>query len=66
MLSSGVSPGFGVGSVLGVLVGAFLSSTTRGVFKWEARDEHRELRRQIGGAALMGVGAVLFFGCSVG
>ena len=66
MLSSGISPGFGVGSVLGVLVGAFMGSTSRGVFKWEACDDHRELRRQIGGAMMMGFGAVLSFGCSVG
>jgi hypothetical protein len=38
----------------------------RGVVRWEACDDHRELRRQIGGAALMGVGAVLAVGCSIG
>ncbi|SLN32731.1 putative inner membrane protein [Roseivivax jejudonensis] len=66
MLSSGVAPGFGVGSVLGVLAGACAGSLIRGVFRWEACDDHRELRRQIGGAVLMGVGAVIAVGCSVG
>ncbi|UMA66476.1 YeeE/YedE family protein [Roseivivax marinus] len=66
MLSSGVPPGFGVGSVFGVLGGAWIGSRVRGVFRWEACDDHRELRRQIGGAALMGVGAVLAVGCSIG
>lgn len=66
MLSSGLSPGFGVGSVIGVLVGAFAGSSLRGVFRWEACDDYRELRRQIGGAVLMGIGAVVAVGCSVG
>ncbi|MHA6346594.1 YeeE/YedE family protein [Roseivivax sp. CAU 1761] len=66
MLSSGVAPTFGVGSVAGILVGAFLASSARGVFRWEACDDHRELRRQIGGAVLMGIGAVIAMGCSIG
>jgi len=66
MLASGLSAGFAVGSVAGVLVGAFVGSTVRGHFRWEACEDPRELRRQIGGAALMGVGAVLAGGCTVG
>ncbi|MDD9743059.1 MULTISPECIES: YeeE/YedE family protein [Marinovum] len=66
MLSSGVALNFGTGSVLGVLAGAFLGSMIKGQFRWEACDDPRELRRQIGGAALMGLGAVVATGCSVG
>ena len=66
MLSSGLAAGFGVGSVAGVIVGAFAGSKLRGAFRWQACDDHRELRRQIGGAVMMGIGAVMALGCSVG
>ena len=66
MTSSGNSLSFGMGSVVGVLVGAFIGSMIKGHFRWEACDDPRELRRQIMGAALMGVGAVIAIGCSVG
>lgn len=66
MTSSGNTLGFGTGSVIGVLVGAFFGSLIKGHFRWEACDDPRELRRQILGAALMGIGAVVAVGCSVG
>ena len=66
MSASGNSVSFATGSVLGVLIGAFIGSIFKGHFRWEACDDERELRRQIFGAALMGVGSVLAFGCSVG
>ncbi|TNF20072.1 MAG: YeeE/YedE family protein [Rhodobacteraceae bacterium] len=66
MLSSGLGPSFGMGSVAGVLAGAFIGSMFKGHFRWEACDDPRELRRQIGGGVLMGLGAVLASGCSVG
>lgn len=66
MTSSGNSISFGTGSVLGVVLGAFLGSLIKGHFRWEACDDPRELRRQILGAALMGIGAVVAVGCSVG
>ena len=66
MTSSGRSLSFGVGSVAGVLVGAFAGSLIKGHFRWEACEDPRELRRQITGAVLMGVGAVLALGCTVG
>lgn len=66
MTSSGIRPSFGVGSVAGVLVGAAAGSLGRGRFRWEACEDPRELRRQIGGAALMGAGAVVAGGCSIG
>jgi uncharacterized membrane protein YedE/YeeE len=43
-----------------------LGSAWRGQFRWEACEDPRELRRQILGAALMGVGAVLAVGCTIG
>jgi uncharacterized membrane protein YedE/YeeE len=66
MTASGNELTFGIGSVLGVLIGAFIGSLIKGHFRWEACEDPRELRRQILGAALMGVGAVVALGCSIG
>lgn len=66
MFSSGLEPGFAIGSVAGVLIGALIGSVIRDGFRWEACDDPRELKRQMGGAVLMGMGAVLAAGCSVG
>jgi len=57
---------FAVGSVAGVWIGAFAGSLIKGHFRWEACEDPRELRRQIVGAALMGVGAVVALGCTIG
>ena len=57
---------FGIGSVAGVWTGAFIGSLWRGHFRWEACEDPRELRRQILGAALMGAGAVVAMGCTIG
>lgn len=57
---------FAVGSVAGVWAGAFAGSLIKGHFRWEACEDPRELRRQIVGAALMGAGAVVALGCSIG
>lgn len=57
---------FAVGSVAGVWLGAFAGSLIKGHFRWEACEDPRELRRQILGAGIMGAGAVLALGCTVG
>ena len=66
MTSTGGSLSFGIGSVAGVWLGAFIGSLYKGHFRWEACDDPRELRRQIFGASLMGVGAVIAIGCTIG
>jgi uncharacterized membrane protein YedE/YeeE len=66
MFSSGLAPKFGMGSVLGVIVGGAIGSFIQDGFRWEACEDPRELRRQMGGAVAMGLGAVLAAGCSVG
>ena len=66
MTASGNTLSFSVGSVLGVVIGAALGSYSKGHFRWEACDDPRELKRQILGAAIMGPGAILAVGCSVG
>jgi len=66
MTASARAPSFAVGSILGVAFGAFVGSLIKGHFRWEACEDPRELRRQILGAALMGAGAVIAMGCTVG
>lgn len=66
MTSEGGGAGFSVGSVTGVLLGAFLGCFTQGRFQWEACDDPRELGRQLIGAVMMGVGGVVALGCSIG
>lgn len=57
---------FSVGSVVGVMAGALIGSIIRGMFRWEACEDPRELGRQVGGAAMMGIGGVIAMGCSIG
>lgn len=66
MTASGRTLSFGVGSVAGVLAGAFAGSLIKGHFRWEACEDPRELRRQVLGAMLMGAGAIIAVGCTVG
>lgn len=66
MTSTAGGLGFSVGSVLGVLAGALAGSLWRGRFRWEACEDPRELGRQVGGAALMGIGGTVALGCSIG
>ncbi len=66
MTSSGAGFGFSTGSVLGVIVGAFIGSKIKRHFRWEACEDPRELGRQVLGACLMGVGGIIAVGCSIG
>jgi uncharacterized membrane protein YedE/YeeE len=66
MTGSMQTASFAVGSICGVWLGAFLGSLIKGHFRWEACDDPRELRRQIIGAAIMGAGAVIAVGCTIG
>ena len=66
MTMTGASLEFGIGAVAGVVAGAAGTSLLQGHFRWEACDDAREMRRQIGGGALMGVGSVTAFGCTIG
>lgn len=66
MTASGNELSFSVGSVVGVVIGAAVGSWSKGHFRWEACEDPRELRRQMTGAALMGAGAILAVGCSIG
>lgn len=66
MTSSAGGISFSVGSVSGVLLGAFIGSILQRGFRWEACEDPRELGRQITGAAFMGIGGVVALGCSIG
>ncbi len=57
---------FGVASVGGVVVGAFLAARAAGEFRIEAFIGVDDLVRHLSGAALMGTGGVLALGCTVG
>lgn len=66
MLASGVQIDFPVGTVLGVLAGAFLAARIGGEFRWEAPDDAREVKRHLLGAFLMGTGGIAALGCTIG
>lgn len=57
---------FGVGSIFGVVLGSFVSALFDAEFRWEAFDDHHEMRRHLLGAALMGGGGILAGGCTIG
>jgi hypothetical protein len=66
MTSTAGGISFSVGTVCGVMLGALAGSLWRGMFRWEACEDPRELGRQVSGAAMMGVGGVIALGCSMG
>lgn len=66
MTSAGTQIGFGIGSVLGVLLGSAVSAIRLGHWRWEAADDANEARRQIIGAFLMGTGGMYALGCTIG
>ena len=66
MTYSGASLNFGIGSVAGVVLGAWAAALAGRQFRWEACDDARELQRHMIGAALMGMGGVMALGCTIG
>lgn len=59
-------PTFGVATVIGALAGAFAAAMSTGRFKITTFADSGDTLRNLGGAALMGVGGVLALGCTVG
>lgn len=57
---------FGIGTLVGVVLGSFASALYDREFRWEAFDDDREMRRHLVGAVLMGGGGVLAGGCTIG
>jgi uncharacterized membrane protein YedE/YeeE len=66
MLSTGSTLNFGIVTVFGVFAGSLVTALATGRFKLEGYQSPRHMLRSAGGAALMGAGGVMAFGCSVG
>ena len=66
MSFTGSTIDFGVATVGGVIVGAFLAAKAGGRFQVEGFADTADLIRHLVGAALMGVGGVLALGCTIG
>ncbi|MFP5419605.1 MAG: YeeE/YedE family protein [Gammaproteobacteria bacterium] len=57
---------FGVASVFGVVIGAFVYGVTHKTFRWESFNSPQDMFRHIVGAVLMGFGGVTAMGCTIG
>jgi uncharacterized membrane protein YedE/YeeE len=66
MLSTGLTLNFGITLVAGVVAGSLVTALVTGRFYWECYTSPRHMLRSIGGAALMGAGGAMAFGCSIG
>ena len=66
MLSTGSTLNFGIVTVFGVFAGSLVTALVTGRFHLEGYQSPRHMLRSVGGAALMGAGGVMAFGCSVG
>jgi uncharacterized membrane protein YedE/YeeE len=66
MFSTGSTLIFGIAIVSGVLIGSFFTALMTRRFQLEAYSSRRHMLRSIGGAALMGCGGALDYGCSIG
>ncbi|MCC8979361.1 YeeE/YedE family protein [Bradyrhizobium acaciae] len=66
MLSTGSTLNFGIVTVFGVFAGSLVTAVATGRFKLEGYRSPQHMLRSASGAALMGAGGVMAFGCSVG
>lgn len=66
MTSTGAQLGFGIGSIAGVLVGAFCGAIAKKEWRWQTHDDAVEAKRQIAGAFFMGTGGMYALGCTFG
>jgi uncharacterized membrane protein YedE/YeeE len=66
MLSTGLSLNFGITLVAGVVAGSLITALATGRFHWEGYSSPRHMLRSVGGAALMGSGGAMAYGCSIG
>ncbi|MDA9502666.1 YeeE/YedE family protein [Bradyrhizobium sp. CCBAU 11357] len=66
MLSTGLTLNFGIATVAGVFTGSLVTAVATRRFKLEGYSSPRHMLRSATGAALMGIGGVMAFGCSIG
>jgi hypothetical protein len=57
---------FGIAAVTGVPLGALVHALASRSFRWEGFADRQDLARHMAGAAMMGVGGVVAFGCTIG
>jgi uncharacterized protein len=66
MLSTGLTLSFGVAVVTGVVAGSLATALATGRFALEGYGSAQHMLRSIAGAAAMGIGGAMAYGCSVG
>jgi uncharacterized membrane protein YedE/YeeE len=66
MLSTGLTLNFGIATVGGVFAGSLVTALVTKRFHLEGFQSPRHMLRSALGAALMGTGGVMAFGCSIG
>jgi hypothetical protein len=66
MLSTGLTLNFGIATVAGVFTGSLVTALATRRFHWEGFTSPRHMLRSAGGAALMGAGGAMAYGCSIG
>lgn len=64
--TAGPVPGFGVASLLGTMLGAFLAAAASGGLKLSTFHGTQDTVRNLLGAVAMGVGGVVALGCTIG
>ncbi len=64
--TAGMVPGFGVATVLGALLGSFIAAKQMGRFHVATFSNVSDTKRNLAGAALMGIGGVMALGCTIG
>src|SRR6202011_2969364 len=66
MLSTGLTLNFGIATVAGVFAGSLVTALATRRFHLEGFSSPRHMLRSAGGAALMGAGGAMAYGCSIG
>ena len=59
-------PGFGIACVLGTLLGAHLAARWKGRVRLLGFVDVGDLKRNLAGATLMGIGGAMALGCTIG
>ena len=66
MLSTGLSLSFGIVLVAGIVIGSFVTAILTGRFRLEGFHTPHHMLRSVTGAALMGAGGAMAYGCTIG
>ena len=66
MTFTGATINFGIATVGGVILGAFLMAKARGGFRIESFTDSGDMIRHMIGGAIMGMGGILAMGCTIG